>query len=84
MELNARQRENIEWYKSSRGRWFLLSLIPVFYVITLCFALATSDVTWPSVFWRLGGLDASFAGSAFWLVVMIAGHWFIFGRRSER
>lgn len=84
MELNARQRENIEWHKSSRGRWLLLSLIPVFYVITLCFAVATSDVTWPSVLWRLGGLDASFAGAALWLGVMIAGHWLIFGRRSER
>ena len=84
MELNAHQREDIEWYESSRGRWFLLSLIPVFYVSTLCFAVATSGVTWPSVFWRLGGLDASFAGSALWPVVMIAAHWFIFERRSER
>jgi len=78
-----RRSQNSDWMKSSKCRWGLLSMIGVFYLITLVAALIGGGDSFPRVLWHLDGLAAGFVNTAGFVLVVIAIHWFVYGRRSN-
>lgn len=79
---NRRYEGNVAAVKSPRQRHLLLLLIPVFYVMTVI-ARLLGGTGFPESLWDLGELTSTLVSMVIGVVLAVAIHWSIYGRRRS-
>jgi hypothetical protein len=79
---NQKYERNLAAMKSPRQRHLLLLLIPVFYVITVI-ARLLGGTGFPESLWDLGDRTSTFVSMVIGVVLAVAIHWSIYGRRRS-
>ena len=79
---NRRYERNVAAVKSPRQRHLMLLLIPVFYVMTVI-ARLLGGTGFPESLWDLGELTSTLVSMVIGVVLAVAIHWSIYGRRRS-
>ncbi len=79
---NQKYERNLAAVKSPRQRHLLLLLIPVFYVMTVI-ARLLGGTGFPESLWDLGQLTSTLVSMVIGVILAVAIHWSIHGRRRS-